>query len=126
MTGDGYTKIVLTLIAIALCLSTAQGLGWVGGADEAGGRDVPRFRIVPVSQTRLVFKLDTETGDTWYGDMRGMKSWTPLHEATAEEIAEWAEQAEAAAAAQVQRRGAKPRPKRAPAPAPNAPEPAAE
>ncbi len=127
MNGDGYTKIVLTFIAIALCLSTAQSLGWIGGgADEAGGREGARFRIVPVPQSRLVFKVDTETGDSWYGDMRGMKSWTPLRETTAEEIAALEKEAEAAAATQMQRRGPKPQGKRAPAPAPKAPEPAAE
>ncbi len=92
MNADGYTKIVLSLIAIALCLSAAQDLGWIGASGSGGFRDGAKYRIVSVSQGRRVFLLNTHSGESWHADIRGLKSWIPIPAATPEEIAKMHEE----------------------------------
>ncbi len=105
MSSDGYTKIVLSLIAIALCLSAAQDLGWIRARETGSFMDIAKYRIVAVSQGRRLFLLNTQTGETWQAELRGLKSWIPVLEATPEEVAEMHEKLDHGAAVRGDPRG---------------------
>ncbi len=64
---DLYSRFLLTLVAVALCLGIALDMGWIRPA-EPTATDEPspaRFRLVPLLAVRQVLLLDGETGNVW-------------------------------------------------------------
>ncbi len=102
MENDKFTKIVLTAIAVLLCVNVAQNAGWIcdgqGRKSECtaekksqckkarGGSE--GYRLLPLNQARKVLRLEIDTGRVWSLDTRGMKGWRPIETLTEEEISE--------------------------------------
>jgi hypothetical protein len=120
MENDKFTKVVLTAIAVLLFVSVAQNAGWI--CDGQGKKNVcsaerraqckakaqgdsQNYRLLPLTQSRKVLRIEGDTGRVWSLDMRGMKGWRPIETLTDEEIAEIEEARSAARPAQQGRQG---------------------
>jgi hypothetical protein len=79
LSTDWYTRIVLTVIAVALVVLAVQGQQRSGLAAGEG-----RFRFTPVPIARLAIRLDSETGETWTALFPDLRVWTKVAETPGE------------------------------------------
>ena len=79
MSTDWYSKLVLTVIAVCLALLVVQGHR--EGAASAGEG---RYRLTVVPMARMVFRFDSETGETSKALFPDAKIWTPVADSPAE------------------------------------------
>jgi hypothetical protein len=90
METDLYTKAVLGVVAVCLALLVAQGFGlaWspgdapahacAGAPGQAGAQE--RYDFVPFARGRIAFRVDTQTGETWWMDFPGGRTWMRIGE----------------------------------------------
>ena len=69
---DFYTRLLLTVIALALVLIAGRELGWIPNAEAS---TIARYRVLPVPQARMLVRFDTETGDTWHTHLARPDAW---------------------------------------------------
>lgn len=99
METDAYTKAVLTVVALCLLLLVAQGFGLGPASGAKAGCEVAdaadsttagkRFEFLPIPMARAAFRMDNQTGETWWMKFPSGRAWTPIGEGgEAEEIPE--------------------------------------
>jgi hypothetical protein len=99
METDAYTKAVLTVVAVCLLLLVAQGFGLgpeLGAKAGSGSAEIAdsssagkRFEFLPIPMARAAFRMDNQTGETWWMKFPGGRAWVPIDEGgEAEEMPE--------------------------------------
>ena len=72
---DSLTRALLVLIAVALCISAAHDVGWIGTPKEQ-----LRYRLVPVPQARSILLQDVFLGHTWRAELKLPQRWQLIHD----------------------------------------------
>ena len=89
MATDTYVKIVLAVVAVSLLLLVVQGfarndlLARAGGL-EGGVQD--RYKFVPAPRSKMAFRFDTLTGETWKMAFPEADGWVPIPMLDAEDL----------------------------------------
>ena len=66
---DNLVRACLVAIALALALSAAHDLEWIG----APPAESARFRLLPIPQGRVILMQDVRTGETWKTNIKNPK-----------------------------------------------------
>jgi len=117
LSSDWYTKLILTVIAACLGLLVAQSY-----REGASGAEGGRYSLTFVPMARMMFRIDSETGETWKGLFPDVKIWTPVADSPSELLDEVSAEVSAEALAHPE----PPAPAAAPPEAPAAAAPAAK
>ena len=102
MAADTYVKIVLTVVAVSLLLLVLQGFARNDLLAQAAGLEasVPdRYQFVPAPRSKLAFRFDKLSGETWKMAFPKADGWVPIPMLDAEDLEDEAD-AEAPKAAQ--------------------------
>ena len=84
MQTDLYTKAALGVIAASLVVLAAQGFGV--GARGAAAPAAPEpsyaepYKFLPIPMMRLAFRMDSQTGETWWTALPRGAVWTRIAE----------------------------------------------
>ncbi len=89
MTADPYVKIVLTVVAVSLLLLVLQGFARNDLLAQAAGLEasVPdRYQFVPAPRSKLAFRFDKLSGETWKMAFPKADGWVPIPVLDAEDL----------------------------------------
>ena len=79
--GDGYTRAVVTLIAIGVLVLVVRSFSSSSGTPEMPRGEAGRYQLqnFRVGRVPSVIRIDTETGETWLLQGRPREAvWVPV------------------------------------------------
>ncbi len=94
MTADTYVKIVLAVVAVSLLLLVVQGFARNDLLARAAGLEggVPdRYQFVPAPRSKLAFRFDKLSGETWKMAFPKADGWVLVPVLDAEDLEEAAD-----------------------------------